>query len=137
MRRQLIVTTALIALAAILVLGIPLGIVESARARGDAVGRLEREADGIAAAASRGLTSDALTPWLRPGHAADVVQGTRRIRIGRMPGGQVLSTRSGATQGVRVTVYASAAEVSRRRRQVWLLVGGLAVVGTAAAVGLA
>ena len=49
----------------------------------------------------------------------------------------MLSTRSGATQGVRVTVYASAAEVTRRRRQVWLLVGGLAVVGTAAAVGLA
>jgi len=46
MRRQLIATTALIALAAILVLGIPLGLVESARARGDALGRLEREADG-------------------------------------------------------------------------------------------
>ena len=51
MRRQLIATTALIALAAILVLGIPLGLVESARARSDALGRLEREADGIAAAA--------------------------------------------------------------------------------------
>ena len=36
-----------------------------------------------------------------------------------------------------MTVYASAAEVTRRRRQVWLLVGGLAIVGTAAAAGLA
>ena len=44
MRQQLIATTALIALAAVLVLGIPLGIVESARARADALGRLEREA---------------------------------------------------------------------------------------------
>ena len=50
MRRQLIATTSLIALAAILVLGIPLGVVESARARSDALTRLEREADGIAAA---------------------------------------------------------------------------------------
>ena len=50
MRRQLIATTSLIALAAVLVLGIPLGLVESARARSDALGRLEREADGIAAA---------------------------------------------------------------------------------------
>ena len=137
MRRQLIATTALIALAAILVLGIPLGLVESARARSDALARLEREADGIAAAASRGLDADALSPWLRPGHAAVVVEGTRRLRIGDMPAGTLLATRSGATQGVRVTVYASAAEVARRRRQVWLLVGSLAVIGTAAAAGLA
>jgi methyl-accepting chemotaxis protein len=137
MRRQLIATTALIALAAILVLGIPLGLVESARARSDALARLEREADGIAAAASRGLDADALSPWLRPGHAAVVVEGARRLRIGGMPAGTLLATRSGATQGVRVTVYASAAEVTRRRRQVWLLVGSLAVIGTAAAAGLA
>src|SRR3954454_17051284 len=141
MRRQLIATTALIALAAILVLGVPLGLVESARARGDALGRLEREADGIAAAvddrAARGLTAAALSPWLRSGHAAIVVDGGTRIRIGQMPHGALMSARSGATQGVRVTVYASAAEVTRRRRQVWGLVGGLAVVGTAAAAGLA
>lgn len=139
MRRQLVATTALIALAAILVLGIPLGLVESARARGDALGRLEREADGIAAAVDspRRIDSRVLSPWLRAGHAADVITGTTSVRIGRMPSGSVLSARSGATQGVRVVVYASAAEVTRRRRQVWLLVGGLAVVGTAAAVGLA
>jgi signal transduction histidine kinase len=137
MRRQLIATTALIALAAILVLGIPLGLVESARARSDAIGRLEREADGIATAAARGLDAQALLPYLRPGHAADVVERGSRLRIGRMPRGTRLATRSGATQGTRVTVYASAAEVTRRRRQVWLLVGVLAVLGTAAAVGLA
>jgi signal transduction histidine kinase len=139
MRRQLIATTALIALAATLVLGIPLGLVESARARADALGRLEREADGIAAAvdAPRPIDAHALSPWLRAGHAADIHTGTTMTRIGRMPYGTVLSARSGATQGVRVVVYAGAAEVTRRRRQVWLLVGGLAVVGTAAAVGLA
>ena len=124
MRRQLIATTALIALAAVLVLGIPLGFVESARARADALGRLEREADGIAAAAGapQRVNARALSPWLRPGHAADIRTGATTIRIGRMPNGSVLSTRSGATQGVRVIVYASADEVTRRRRQVWLLV---------------
>ncbi|HEY6891311.1 MAG TPA: histidine kinase dimerization/phospho-acceptor domain-containing protein [Solirubrobacter sp.] len=141
MRRQLIATTALIALAAILVLGVPLGLVESARARGDALARLEREADGIAAAVDdrtpQRSSAVALSPWLRSGHSAVVVAGSTRVRIGRMPSGSVLSARSGATQGVRVTVYASAAEVTRRRRQVWLLVGGLAIVGTAAAVALA
>jgi signal transduction histidine kinase len=140
MRRQLIATTVLIALAAVLVLGIPLGIVESARARGDALGRLEREADGIAAAVdedARRLDAAALSPWLRPGHAAVVDARANRIRIGRMPAGSVLSARSGATQGVRVTVFASAAEVTRRRRQVWLLVGSLAIAGAVAAAVLA
>src|SRR3954469_22895037 len=101
MRRQLIATTALIALAAVLVLGIPLGIVESARARGEALGRLEREADGIAAAVDSPRRADArtLAPWLRTGHAANVRTGTKTIRIGRMPSGTILAARSGATQG--------------------------------------
>ena len=138
MRRQLIVTTALIALAAVLVLGVPLGLVESARARTDALGRLEREADGIAAAVDeRALRTSTIAAWLRPGHAAVVTAGRTRTRVGRMPSGAVLSARSGATQGVRVTVFASAAEVTRRQRQVWGLVAGLAVVGTAAAAALA
>jgi signal transduction histidine kinase len=127
-RRQLIATTALIALAAILVLGVPLGVVESARTRSDALARLEREADGIAAG-GRSL--------LRPGHAAVIVDGARRTQLGRMPAGAVLSARSGATQGVRVTVFAPATEVTRRRRNVWLLIAGLAIAGTAAAAGLA
>jgi signal transduction histidine kinase len=143
MRRQLIATTALIALAAILVLGIPLGLVESARARGDALGRLEREADGIAAAADDRavnrpqLDARTLSPWLRPGHAAVVSSGATSVQVGSKPKGRLLSARSGATQGVRVTVFASAGEITRRRRQVWLLVGGLAIVGTAAAAALA
>src|SRR4051794_39338982 len=138
MRRQLIVTTALIALAAVLVLGIPLGVVESARARSDALGRLEREADGIAATVDdRGPRPAAIAVGLRPGHAALVSAGSASVRVGRMPSGQVLSARSGAAQGVRVRVFASAAEVTHRQRQVWGLVGGLAVVGTVAAGALA
>jgi signal transduction histidine kinase len=143
MRRQLIATTSLIALAAILVLGIPLGVVESARARSDALTRLEREADGIAAAiddraeARRALDTRSLRRLLRPGHAATVVVSGRVLRLGTMPSGDRLAERSGATQGVRVTIFASAAEVTRRERQVWLLIAVLALAGTAAAAGLA
>jgi signal transduction histidine kinase len=143
MRRQLIATTSLIALAAILVLGIPLGVVESARARSDALTRLEREADGIAAATDdraevhRPLATAALTRLLRPGHAAVVRVSGRSLRLRRMPSGTRLAERSGASQGVRVTIFASAAEVTRRQRQVWLLIAALALAGTAAAAGLA
>jgi hypothetical protein len=89
MRRRLIATTALIALAAILVLGVPLGLVESARARSDAYARLEREADGIAAAIDdraegvQGVDAAVLSPWLRPGHAAVIAAGGKRITVGR------------------------------------------------------
>ena len=138
MRRQLIATTALIALAAILVLGIPLGLVESARARSDALGRLEREADGIAAAAvARPATPTRSRPGCGPGTRPSSWRAPGACESAGCQRGTLLATRSGATQGVRVTVYASAAEVTRRRRQVWLLVGGLAVIGTAAAAGLA
>jgi signal transduction histidine kinase len=143
MRRQLIATTSLIALAAILVLGVPLGVVESARARSDALTRLEREADGIAAAiddraeSRRSLDARSLASRLRPGHAAVAVMRGRSLRLGTMPAGARLAERSGASQGVRVTVFASAAEVTRRERQVWLLIAGLALAGTADAAGLA
>jgi signal transduction histidine kinase len=143
MRRQLIATTSLIALAAILVLGIPLGVVESARARSDALTRLEREADGIAAAIDdraevhRPLAAGPLAALLRSGHAAVVRASGRSLLVGRMPSGSRLAERSGASQGVRVTIFASAAEVAHRERQVWLLIAGLALAGTAAAAGLA
>jgi signal transduction histidine kinase len=137
-RRQLIATTALIALAAILVLGVPLGLVESARARSDARGRLEREADRIAVAANGEASAATLAHLLPAGHAA-VVAGRPggTLRLGRTPSGATLAARSGAPQGVRVTVFAPAAEITRREVQVWLLIGALAIAGTAAAAGLA
>ena len=136
MRRQLIATTALIALAAILVLGVPLGLVDKP-ARSDALGRLEREADEIAAAASRGLDADALA--LAAARSRSHGRGRHPAAASRQkPGGTLLATRSGATQGVRVTVYASAAEVNAPPApRCWPLVGSLAVIGTAAAAGLA
>jgi signal transduction histidine kinase len=140
MRRRLIVTTALIALTAILVLGIPLGLVLGTYAREEALEHLEREADTVAAAATAGTAAnpDALAHRLKPGHAV-IVQGTGKVPmfVGHMPTGEVLSTHSGAEQGVRVTIYAPASEVAAQRRQAWLLVGVLALAGAAAAAGLA
>src|SRR3954471_4083105 len=98
MRRQLIATTALIALAAILVLGVPLGLVESARARSDAIGRLEREADGIGAPVAGGESTAALAERLQPGHTAIVAGAGAPLRLGRTPAGSTLSARSGASQ---------------------------------------
>src|SRR3954465_45319 len=100
MRRRLVLSTALIALAAVLVLGIPLAFVEANRERADADARLEREADTVAAAVDdrveRGQAIGAAAPRgpvhaghevvIHPPAAPPIVLGTpvngRRISAG-------------------------------------------------------
>src|SRR5689334_6962849 len=101
MRRRLLATNALIALAAVLVLGIPLAVVEATRERADAEAQLEREADGVAALVDDRLGTGhpidrgAVVQALKPGHAAMVrpVHG-RPMRIGPPVGDDAISARS-------------------------------------------
>ena len=65
MRRRLILSTGAIALAAVLILGVPLGVVETRRARSDAAARLEREAAAVAAAV---VAAAAIRRQRRHGH---------------------------------------------------------------------
>ena len=82
MRRRLILSTAAIALAAVIVLGVPLGAVEAARLRGESTSRLEREADQVSAAMDDRLErGQTITPALAAGVAALAdVEHTRRAR---------------------------------------------------------
>jgi signal transduction histidine kinase len=143
MRRRLIASTVAIALAAVLVLGVPLGIVESRRSRSEQISRLEREADGVAAAADerlrvgRPLDPRALSATAPKGHRVTVRARGAVVRFGRVAPGAVLTVRSGAGQGAQVVVEAPAADVARRERRVWLLVAALGLAGTAAAAVLA
>jgi len=143
MRRRLIVTTALIAFVALLVAGIPLGVVESRRARSDELSRLEREADEIAAAVDdrvergRMPVPAALAALVPAGRSIVIRHGNLSAQAGDRPTGAVLSARSGADQGTAVTITASADEVDERQRDVWLLIAGLVLAGTTAAAGLA
>src|SRR3954468_16884383 len=100
MRRRLVLSTALIALATVLALGIPLAFVEANRERADADARLEREADAVAAAvddravggqgtdarALRGLVPAGHEIVIHPPAAPPIVLGTpvkgRRISAG-------------------------------------------------------
>jgi signal transduction histidine kinase len=143
-RRRLIVTTALIAFVALLVAGIPLGVVESRRARSDELTRLEREADGVAAAvddqveAGRLPSTAHIVDLIPPGRTVVVRHGNASVRAGATLTGAVLHADSGAARSTtRVTITASASEVRDRQRNVWLLVTGLVLAGTAAAAGLA
>lgn len=143
MRRRLILSTGLIALAAVLILGVPLGIVEAHRVRADAAGRLEREADAVAAAvddrveAGRRITVAAIARYVRPGHAVEVRTPSGVVTVaGRRPRGETLVERSGATQAAQVTASAPRSEVTDRVWGVWLLIAALAVGGAAAATAL-
>jgi hypothetical protein len=77
-RRRIVTSTAVIALASVFVLGVPLALVDAARVRSDATSRLEREADAVAAAiddrleAHRPLVAAALTRYVRPGHRVSI-----------------------------------------------------------------
>jgi len=128
-RRRLILSTGAIALAAVLILGVPLGIVETRRARSDAAARLEREADAVAAAVDdrveRGqrIAPSDIAALVRHGHRVVVVapDGTRTVAGARL-GRDVLSQRSGAAQRARITASEPRSEVDERVRNVWLLI---------------
>lgn len=144
MRRRLIVSTGLIALAAVLILGVPLGLVEARRARIDAAARLEREADAVAAAvddeveAGRPITVAVIAPYVHRGHAVEVrAPGGARTIAGHVPRGATLVERSGATQVAVVSASEPESEISRRVHAAWLLIAALGAGGVAAATALA
>src|SRR3954469_23294925 len=144
MRRRLVTSTALIALASVIVLGVPLGLVESARVRSDSTARLEREADAVARAiddrleARQALLPGSLARYVRPGHR--VVIATRdgkRLRVGSPFEGEAMRARAGSAQGASVVAEAPASEAGDRVRRAWLLIVALAIGGVGAAVALA
>jgi signal transduction histidine kinase len=141
-RRRLTTSTALIALAAVLVLGIPLGAVEAARVRADQTSRLEREADAVNGVIEdrleRGvvLTPAQLAPLVRPGHRIAVIANGHSVHAGSIHG-TVVTVRAGSTRSGIVTASAPARETDERVWHSWLLIAALGVGGIAIAVALA
>ena len=144
MRRQLLISTALIALAAVLALGIPLGIVGGRLVDQRLEQQLEREADGIAGQLTRDLRAGAridaatLNALAAPGHRVEVV-----LPDGRRPAssatfdGDVVRVAAGDRSGLAVSVIAPAHERTEDVGAVWLAVIVLSFVAVAFAVGLA
>lgn len=141
MRWRLVLSTALIALATVLVLGIPLAFVEANRERADADARLEREADTVAAAVDdrveRGQPVDAaaLRGLVHPHHEVVIrPPGASAIVLGTPIRGRQITAGSGAAGPARVTASVSASEVDAEVRRRWLLIGVLAAGAVSAAV---
>jgi signal transduction histidine kinase len=144
MRRRLILSTAGIALAAVIVLGVPLGAVEAARLRAESTSRLEREADQVSAAMDDRLErGDTITPALLqrfiPDHhwVAITMRDGKRVSSGPALGGDPLVAHSGAALGGAVVAQAPIAELHRRVYREWLLIALLSLGGVLVAVALA
>jgi signal transduction histidine kinase len=134
----------MIALASVIVLGVPLGLVEAARVRSDTTARLEREADAVAGAIDDRierhdpLSASSLTQFVRPGHRVVIATSDGvRLTVGSSFGGKVMRAHSGSAQGATVVAEAPASDAGDRVRRAWLLIAALAVGGVGAAVALA
>jgi signal transduction histidine kinase len=143
-RRRLIVSTALIALAAVIVLGVPLGAVEAARVREDSTSRLEHEADAAAGAiddrleAHRTVSPALLRRFTRPTHRIVVTtRGGQVISTGAPLDGSILRARAGTSPTARVVAEAPVGELDDRIHRVWLLIAALGVGGVLIAIALA
>jgi signal transduction histidine kinase len=142
MRRSLLISTTLIALAGVLVLGLPLGIVGARLIRTEATSRLEREADFAAAALGpqlrhdRPVTPAQLAALARPGHEVIVARDGAVTRGGTPIERHRIVVRSASAKGATVAVVAPAHEVDEKVGGTWLLIALLALGGVAAAVGL-
>jgi signal transduction histidine kinase len=145
MRRRLILSTALIALAAVAVLGVPLGIVEAARLRQDATGRLEREADAASGAIDDRLERrQPILPALlrrvaRSSHRIVVIprDGAGRVATRAPLTGGVLRAHAGSATVGTVIAEAPIGELNARVRHEWLLLAALSGASVLIAVALA
>lgn len=142
-RRRLTTSTALIALAAVLVLGIPLGAVEAARVRSEETGRLEREADAVAGVIDdrleRGMVVGAadLRRLVRRGHRITVTANGRTVTAGAALHGERTTVRAGIARAGLVTASAPRDEINARVWRSWLLIAALGVGGIGVATALA
>ncbi|MEV4421764.1 HAMP domain-containing sensor histidine kinase [Patulibacter sp. NPDC049589] len=143
MRRRLLRSTLAIALVAVVVLGLPLGVVGTALLHQRADMRLERRADTVALRVARAesagtpLTTALVADLLPKDQAVRVTMDHRRITLGTLPTGAVTSVTSGDGGPLRATLVAPAAVRGDDVGSVWAAIAGLAVLALGAAVALA
>jgi len=143
-RRRLLLSTGLIALVAVLVLGVPLGLVGTRLLRQRAEARLEREADAAAVALGRRLRAGkpvdagAVRAAARPGDRLEVVlPDRRRIAAGADVGARPIRASAARAGALSVTALAPATDRTDDVGGVWLAVIVLSLVAVGTAVGLA
>lgn len=144
MRRRMLVSTVLIVLVAIVILGVPAGFLGTRLAARRASDRLDQEADRVAAVVGRSLatgrpvTRDQLAR-LAARHDRIVVRpvGGPAVASGPRLRGEALRVYADGTAGAQIAVEAPEDEVDRSDGAVWLAVGLLSAGALAGALVLA
>jgi signal transduction histidine kinase len=140
MRRRLVVAFVAVAVAAVLLLGIPLAVLLERTIRREAEVRLERVAATIAADLADELITGALPTVeqvairLAQGESAVLELGEREIRIRPAPEGAVIAGSARGPQGTVVRVETSAGAVNGRIRRAELILFALGLAAVAGAV---
>jgi signal transduction histidine kinase len=141
-RRRLLVSTLVVALVSVILLGIPLGVVATKLIRDEAQKRVNRDAVQVAAALdSRNATTAARTTILLRDFTSDryvvVRLQSQTVAAGRPIKGPAQKGTAVAANNSVVTVYASEGATHRAVLTVWLGVAALAIIALGAAVELA
>lgn len=144
MRRRLVLSTLVVVLVVVAILGLPLAVLGARAIETNARARLAADADRVASAvdaqleAGEGVDSERISR-LVPGERFVVVllPGADPVLLGAAPRGDVISARVEGPSGEVVTVYDSRADVADGQRRTYGLIGAAAVLAVGAAVGLA
>lgn len=144
MRRRLLASTLAVAVLAVVLLGLPLGLVGTRLIHDEAVQRLSDNAERVALEVQRreqnGDMVDAgtLAGFAPAGRQVALVGATEPTTVVGAPiRGAAISGSAKLTEGGSVIVSSSRAEVDERVRRGWALVGGLVLLSTTVAVALA
>jgi signal transduction histidine kinase len=142
-RRRLLVSTLVVALVSVILLGIPLGIVTTRLIRDEAQKQINAEAAEVAAAVDgESDTSVAGTTTVLGQFAGDdryvsVRRGDQVVSTGATVSGSVQKGTAAGAHGQLVTVLESADSTNNELASVWIGVSAAAIVALAAAVELA
>jgi signal transduction histidine kinase len=143
-RRRVVWATVTVAVAGILVLGVPLAFLAARSVRNDALRRLDREASSVAFALDDDLEHQrvvdrALLDALAGDDRQIVVTELdgRRLQGGGELSGRTLAATVPVERHGTVTVLVDASETDRRVLSAVLVIAGLGVLGVVAAVALA
>jgi hypothetical protein len=135
MKRRLLLSSLLIALLAVVALGVPLAWAGSRLVRGEEHRRLDRLADAVGFVASGGsegrqgpIAAATLTHVAQNERRVEVTDARgRRVAAGPRLAGPILQARITTARGMAVLVSEPAGPIDRQVHLLWLLVAGLAL----------
>lgn len=144
MQRRLLASTLAVAFLAVVLLGLPLGLVGSRLIHDQAVQRLADNAERIAVEVQRreqagGMIDRDTLVGLAPTGRRVSLSGAREPEtvVGALIRGATISASAKLPEGGAVVVSSDRSEVDERVRRGWAFVGTLVLLSTAVAVGLA